>query len=330
MDRLVAAGASWPGAAALSGGGDSLCLMHLLADWAAKRKLPAPIVLTVDHGLRPGSDKDARKAVALARKRGLKAQLLTRKGKIPNGDIEAAAREARYTLMGNWLAKNKIAALYVGHSRDDQAETFLLRLARGSGLDGLCAMRETAPWPIEGFAALTVVRPMLGLTRSDLRAHLKARGHIWAEDPMNADPRFARARIRKLLPALEDAGLSAGRIASAAAHLARARAALELASDAVLAGVAAAEKGRVFVDAAALVAAPREIGLRVLARLLMGVSGRAYRPRFEALERLYDAIQTGKPAATLHGCALAPAPRRLQRFGPKTLVLVRESSRKKA
>ena len=97
MDRLVAAGASWPGAVALSGGGDSLCLMHLLADWAAKRKLPAPIMLTVDHGLRPGSEKDARKAVALARKRGLKAQLLTRKGKIPNGDIEAAAREARYT-----------------------------------------------------------------------------------------------------------------------------------------------------------------------------------------------------------------------------------------
>ena len=304
--------------------------MHLLADWAASRKLPAPIVLTVDHGLRPGSDKHARHAVALARKRGLKAQLLTRKGKAPKGDIEAAAREARYTLMGSWLAKNKIAALYVGHSRDDQAETFLLRLARGSGLDGLCAMREIAPWPIENFSALTVVRPMLGLTRADLRAHLKARGHAWAEDPMNADPRFARARIRKLLPALEEAGLSAGRIASAAAHLARARAALELASDAVLAGVAAAEKGRVFVDAGALIAAPREIGLRVLARLLMGVSGRAYRPRFEALERLYDTIQTGKPAATLHGCALAPAPLRFQRFGPKTLILVRESSRKRA
>ena len=330
MDRLLAAGAAWPGAVALSGGGDSLCLMHLLADWAAKRKLPAPVVLTVDHALRPGSDRHAKQAVALARKRGLKAQLLTRKGRAPKGDIEAEARDARYTLMGDWLAKNKIAALYVGHSRDDQAETFLLRLARGSGLDGLCAMRETAPWPIVGFAKLTVVRPMLSLTRADLRSALKARGHVWAEDPMNADPRFARARIRKLLPALEEAGLTAARIASAAAHLARARAALELASDAVLAGVAAAEKGRVFVDAAALVAAPREIGLRVLARLLMGVSGRAYRPRFEALERLYDAIMAGKPAATLHGCALAAAPRRLQRFGPKTLILVRESSRKKA
>ena len=264
------------------------------------------------------------------RARGLKAQLLTRKGKIPKGDIEAEARDARYGLMGAWLVRNKIAALYVGHSRDDQAETFLLRLARGSGLDGLCAMRETAPWPIEGFAKLSIVRPMLNLTRSDLRAHLKALGHVWAEDPMNADVRFARARIRKLLPALEEAGLSAARIASAAAHLARARAALELASDAVLAGVAAAEKGTVFVDAVALGAAPREIGLRVLARLLMGVSGRAYRPRFEALERLYDAIAAGDAAATLHGCALGPAPRRLQRFGPKTLILVRESSRKKA
>ena len=73
------------------------------------------------------------------------------RGKKPKSGIEAAAREARYQLMGAWMAKHRIGTLFVGHTQDDQAETFLLRLARGSGLDGLAAMRAHAPWPVAGF-----------------------------------------------------------------------------------------------------------------------------------------------------------------------------------
>ncbi len=323
-------GAPWPGAVALSGGGDSLALMHLLADWAKRRGFAPPVALIVDHALRKSSADEAKRALAFARKAGLAAQILTRKGAAPKSGIEAAARDARYGLMGAWLKRHGIATLYVGHTLDDQAETFLLRLGRGSGLDGLSAMRALAPFPIPGFDGLDLARPLLGVARAPLRAYLKALRQEWLEDPMNSEARFARSRIRGLLPALEAAGLSAKRIADAAAHLARARLALELATEAVLARAARVEGSRVLLDAKALLAAPRELGLRALAGLLMAVSGAAYRPRFEALERLYDSVAAGKlgRGATLHGCRLFPAPRAAQVFGSQTLVFMKESSRK--
>ena len=326
MDGL---GAPWPGAVALSGGGDSLALMHLLADWARARKLPPPVALVVDHALRAESAAEARKAAGFARKAGLTAHILTRKGAAPRSGIEAAARDARYSLMGNWMRRHGIANLYVGHTLDDQAETFLLRLGRGSGLDGLAAMRGLAPFPLPEFADLNLARPLLRTSRAALRDFLKQRAQTWLEDPMNSEARFARSRIRGLMPALEAAGLPPVRIADAAAHLARARAALELATEAVLTRAVHTDGTRVLLDAGALMAAPREVGLRGLAGLLMAVSGEAYRPRFDALERLFDSIGNGKlgRGATLHGCRLFPAPRASRTFGEKTLVLVRESSR---
>ena len=333
MDRLAAQSGLqkiWPGAVAVSGGGDSLALMHLLAGWARRTKNAPPIVLSVDHGLRKSSLTETRQVAGWARKLGLKAHVLTVKGAAPKSDIEAKARVARFALMGSWLAKNKIAALYVGHTEDDQAETFLLRLARGSGLDGLGAMRALAPFPLPGFEGRIIARPMLSLGRADLRNYLTGLGQEWLEDPMNSEARFARSRIRLASPALAAAGLAPGRIADAAAHLARAREALEQVTDAVLVRACKPEKGLLLVDPLALAAAPREIGLRGLAKLLMRVGDQAYRPRFEALERLFDKISSGSlgHGATLHGCRLAPAPRRLQAFGPQTLVVARESSRK--
>jgi tRNA(Ile)-lysidine synthase len=304
--------------------------MHLLADWAKARGAAPPVALIVDHALRQGSAAEARKAAAFARKAGLVAHIFTRQGPVPKSGIEAAARDARYGLMGAWLKQHGIAVLYVGHTLDDQAETFLLRLSRGSGLDGLSAMRSLAPFPLDGYADLNLARPLLGTSRTRLRAYLKYRHQSWLEDPMNSEARFARSRIRSLMPALEAAGLSPIRIADAAAHLARARAALEMATDAVLARVAIPDGDRMLLDAKALMAAPREVGLRALAALLMRVSGEPYRPRFDALERLFDNIAAGKPGrgATLHGCRVFPAPRAAQAFGAKTLILTRESSRK--
>jgi tRNA(Ile)-lysidine synthase len=322
-------GLGWPGAVALSGGGDSLALMHLLADWAKAQGVAPPVALIVDHALRPESAAEARKAAAFARKAGLTAHILTRKGPALQSGIEAAARDARYGLMGGWLRRHGIGTLYVGHTLDDQAETFLLRLGRGSGLDGLSAMRIQAPFPLADFADLNLARPLLGFPRIGLRDFLKRRGKVWLEDPMNSETRFARSRIRGLMPALEAAGLSPARIADAANHLARARAALELATEAVLARAAKPAGDRMLLDAKALMAAPREVGLRALAALLMGVSGEPYRPRFEALERLFDRLASGTlgRGATLHGCRLFPAPRAAQAFGVKTLILARESSR---
>ena len=373
-----AAGGAWPGALAVSGGGDSMALLHLLARWAQKTRKTAPLVLVVDHGLRPESAKQARDVVKQAKLLGLTATLLRWKDAPARGieaaaraaryrlmgavlkrrklatlyvghteddqaetfllrlargsGIEAAARAARYRLMGAWLAKHKVATLFVGHTQDDQAETFLLRLARGSGLDGLAAMRARAPWPIPGFAQLAVARPLLTLRREALRAYLQSLGQTWLDDPMNDDAAFDRVKIRKAAAVLDAAGLSPQRIAAAAAHLARARESLEIVTEAVLARAVHNGDGEgVLLDPKALAAAPREVGLRALASVLMAVGDQAYRPRFESLERLFDRIAGAdfRGGATLHGCHIRPLGRKNEKdFAPFTLVVRPESPRK--
>lgn len=318
-------GAVW--AVAVSGGGDFLALMHLLAGFARARRLPAPVVLTVDHGLRKASAGDARQVVRWAKAAGLPAHVLVWRGNKPKSGIEALAREARYRLMGDWMTKKSVTTLFVGHTEDDQAETFLLRLARGSGLDGLAAMRDVAPWPVAGFAGLQVARPLLGFSREELRSYLKASDQAWLDDPMNEDLAFDRVKLRKARAALEEAGLSAARIAYAAAHLARARESLEILTEAVVERAVRFGGRGMLLDPEALAAAPRELGLRALASVLMAVSGQVYRPRFESLERLFDALSdTGsRTSATLHGCQIGPAGKD---FAPFSLLVRREGPRK--
>ena len=329
-----AAGGAWPGAVAVSGGGDSLALLHLIARWARKSKKTAPLALVVDHGLRSGSAKEAKGVVRRVKALGLEATLL-RWTDAPRSGIEAAAREARYRLMGAVLRRKKLSTLYVGHTEDDQAETFLLRLARGSGIDGLSAMRGLAPYPHPDFPALAVARPLLGFGRDELRVWLAARGEAWLEDPMNSDPRYDRVKIRRLAPALAAAGLGSGRIALAARHMAAAREALELVTAAVLERAVCpappdSPQGGLLLDPAALAAAPRDLALRALAALLQRVSGAPYRPRFESLERLHAWIVEASlgGGATLGGCRIAPAPAKEWLFGPATLKITPEKHRK--
>ncbi len=181
---------------------------------------------------------------------------------------------------------------------------------------------------VEGYD-LTLARPLLDISREELRAHLTARSLPWLEDPMNEDTTFDRVKIRQALAALAGAGLTTARIAAAAGHLARARTALEVMTGAVLARASRRLEGRRIpsslgggfaLDPVALAAAPREVGLRALAALLMAVSGQPYRPRFEALERLFDRIAAGTLGAASPSMAvtlglrpaaraiLAPAP----------------------
>jgi tRNA(Ile)-lysidine synthase len=329
MDALCAAGAAWPGAIAVSGGGDSVALMFLLAAYAKQAKLPPPIVLTVDHGLRPDSAKDAKTVAKIATDAGLKAHVLTFKGPVPKSDIEAEARNARYRLMGEWLVTHKIDALYVAHTMEDQAETFLLRLARGSGLDGLSAMRAVARFPLPGFEAIHVVRPLLDYPRAALREYLVSRKQAWLEDPMNTDPRFARSRLRAAWAQLEELGLTASRVADAAEHLGRAREALEDMTEALLQRSTRFDADGALLDSVRLKMAPREVGLRALAAVLSRVSGETYRPRFGRLERLFDSIRDGTlgGGATLHGCIVAPAPRATSAFGTGTLAVMPEKAR---
>jgi len=190
-------------------------------------------------------------------------------------------------------------------------------------------MRPVAPYPVGGFKELRVVRPMLGIERGALRTYLTAREQEWIEDEMNRDPRFSRVRIRDTITVLEQAGLSASRIADAANHLGRAREALETVTAAVLTRACRSDGGRVLVETSALRSAPREVGLRALSRLLMAVSDQAYGPRFERLERLFDSIvdESLGGGRTLHGCRIAPARGSDAYFGTDTLLIAPEKPR---
>jgi tRNA(Ile)-lysidine synthase len=329
MTEMLARGAPWPGAVAVSGGGDSVALMFLLVEWARASGKPLPVVLTVDHGLLPDAGRHARDVAKRAKDAGLRCEILVWKEKKPVADIEAQAREARYRLMGAWCKAHDIKGIYIAHTMEDQAETFLLRLGRGSGLDGLSAMRPVALYPAPGFDELRVVRPLMGIKREELRTFLQSKKESWVEDPMNTDPRFGRARLRAAWPMLEELGLLPGRIANAARHLARAREALDHATENLLARASRIMDGEALLDPARLAAAPREIGLRSFAWLLSRVSGEPYRPRFERLERLFDAICRGElvAARTLHGCRVAPGGKGEAVFGLHTIVISPELTR---
>ncbi len=294
-------------AAAVSGGADSLALALLLHDWA--RPLGGHVTaLTVDHGLRPESAAEARFVARTLKPLGLAQQTLRWRGVKPEANISAMARRARHDLMSRCCARRGLLHLALGHHLDDQAETFLLRLGRGSGLGGLAAMA-----PIVELPALRLLRPLLGLPKARLEATLRARGMSWVEDPTNRDPAQARVRLRRLLPGFAREGLTAARLAATARRLGRARSALEHELARLLVrAVTLDPAGFAWLDPAPLVAAPAELGLRALARVLTTVGGAEYGPRLDSLERLHGRISAGLTAgATLGGCRVLPRRGRL-------------------
>lgn len=290
-------------AVAVSGGADSVALMLLLARWReGRRAAPRLVVMTVDHGLRPEAAEEARRVAAWAGALGLDHRTLRWDGSGAKGGLQAAARAARYRLLAEACHREGLAAIVTAHHREDQAETVLLRLVRGSGVDGLSAMEAFGT--VMGVA---LARPLLGVPRARLAATLVAAGHAHIEDPSNDDARFARVRLRRLMTALAAEGLDADRLAATARHMRRARRALDRATDELAARAARLDPaGACTLDRAVLRAAPAEIGLRLLARALMAVGGSVYRPRMERLERLYGrlaAVASGR--YTLAGCRVA-------------------------
>jgi tRNA(Ile)-lysidine synthase len=287
-------------ALAVSGGSDSTALMWLAARWAGERaNAPRLSVLTVDHGLRKAAASEARAVKRAAKALGLAATALTWRGAKPRAGVQAAAREARYRLMTEWCERHGAAALITAHTLDDQAETFLMRLARGSGLDGLASIGDTKR------GATEILRPLLAVSRERLRATLEAAGVGWIEDPSNADDRFERVRMRRVLSLLEREGVSAKAISRTAERLARARRALDAAAEELFGRAVTIRDARhAAVDRAAYAAAPDELRVRLLQRILARIGGEA--PELAAVERLaawHDA--KGGRARTLAGCRVS-------------------------
>ncbi|BBF91802.1 tRNA(Ile)-lysidine synthase [Blastochloris tepida] len=272
---------------------------------AAEQRRTAPrfpdlLAVTVDHRLRPEAEAEAEAVAGLAAGLGVPHRTLAWLGDKPMSGVMAAARTARYGLIAEAAAAFGACDVATAHTLDDQAETVLLRLAAGSGPAGLAAMRAVEPRGL-----IRLHRPFLAVAKARLIATLAARGIIWSGDPSNADPRFARPRLRAAWEALAREGLTAGRLARLAARQARAEAALEAATDAAEAALAGAGAGgAVRLPVAEFVALPAEISLRLLGRAI-GRVGTEGPVELAKLERLHDAlheyVQTSRQHAPAGG-----------------------------
>ena len=197
--------------AAVSGGPDSTALLHALGCWNSQRSRPRILVATIDHKLRPEAWAEADAVAAAAAILGLAHFRLTWRGRKPATGLQEAAREARYGLLAALAREHGASHLVTAHTLDDQAETVLMRLARGSGLAGLGGMRRQGQT-----RGLVHCRPFLHLPKAALVTACRDHGWPFFDDPSNADPRFARTRWRAILPQLAAEGLDARRLAKLA------------------------------------------------------------------------------------------------------------------
>jgi len=290
-------------AVACSGGADSLTLALLIDAWARARGGTAT-ALIVDHGIRENSLKEAEAVAVNLGERGMTCEILCNKTQVGTSNIQATARKVRYELLQRWCSVNGNLHLAFAHNQEDQAETVLLRLARGSGSDGLAAMA-----PISETPSVRILRPLLGVPRTRLQATLDHWNVKHIDDPSNRNRKFARVRMRSLSPVLAAEGLTAQRLAGTAARLARTRNSLESEVAVTLARSAIVyPSGYCHLSPQPLCRMSEEIALRALARVLICIGGNGYTPRLERIERLYAWLQDGTPGGgrTLAGCRLLP------------------------
>ncbi|MEA2796339.1 MAG: tRNA(Ile)-lysidine synthase [Bradyrhizobium sp.] len=312
--------ADWSGVPAMvlavSGGPDSIALMWLAARWRrALARGPRLVAVTVDHGLRAEAAAEAREVKRLARILDLPHRTLRWSGAKPRTGLPAAARAARYRLLAQAARAHGATHVLTAHTRDDQAETLLMRMLRGSGIAGLAAMARESER--EG---VLLARPFLNVSKSQLIATLKKAKIDFADDPTNRDLNFTRPRIRTLMPLLATEGGDIRNLARLASRLARANAAVEVLVDGAerylaLMGREASHPGfgaktadaktsraktldaKTF-DARAFAAMPEEIRLRLLLRAVdrFGHEGPAELGKVETLLSALDRAAAEKTA----------------------------------
>ncbi len=295
-------------AVAVSGGADSLALAFLLREYVQKHGGRA-VMLTVNHHLRPEAAAEAEMVAALAAKWETEHHILDWFPDHASGSLEEKARLGRYRLLEEWCAAHEIEHLLIAHHQTDQAETFLMRLQRGSGVDGLASMQ-----PFSRRGRINLIRPLLDIDPADLKDLLRDNQIGWAEDASNECDDFLRVRMRKFLPRLEkETGISVRRLAETAKALSEARAYFEDETDQfVNRYVRYFEQMSVSVSPTALNALHPELKRRVLARLLRQIGGGNYPPEYEELQRLLKTVADPHfRGCTLGGCVLVPFQKRL-------------------
>ena len=267
---------------AVSGGPDSLAML-LLAEQAIPRRFE---VATVDHGLRPESAAECAMVRDICAGRRIPCAVL--RVLVHGGNVQAEARDARYTALAGWAADRGLSAIATAHHTDDQAETVLMRLNRGSGVSGLAGIRARGTVP---GTDLPLLRPLLGFRRTELADAVAAVGLAPALDPSNANERFDRVRIRNALAGSDWLGVTA--LATSAANLADADDALEWAARREWDERVQEADGAVHYRPQA----PRAVALRVVERAIAALGGE---PRGADVARLLDRLETGEGGNLAH------------------------------
>lgn len=304
---------------AVSGGPDSTALLLLIDRWRKETGVPVAVA-TVDHRLRAGSAQEAQAVAALCAARGLAHHMLVREGDAPKTRLQERARDARYALLAGCAKNTGADTIVTAHHADDQAETILMRLTRGSGPAGLAGMAALSRR--EGVA---IARPLLSVAKTDLLEICRAEGAAFAEDPSNDNAMFRRVALRRLAATLAEQGLDGDALRRLGRRAARAEAAMQWAQDQARAGLdATSTDGETTFPAEALARLPEEIGLRLIGAELARLSPQAFQ-RLERLETLTaglrDAILRDDPfAATLAGCTV--------RFRRGTVIIARAPPRR--
>ncbi|MEM8848969.1 MAG: tRNA lysidine(34) synthetase TilS [Pseudomonadota bacterium] len=299
-DRIAALPRTSAVGIAVSGGSDSSAL--LIAAQATGRRIRA---LTVDHGLRSETASEIRHVGGLCRNLGCDHDIVTLDLE-PGPNLQARAREARYAALAGAAQAAGIEAVLLGHTADDVAETLVMRLARGAGIDGLARMAEC-----RRDRGIDWHRPALSLTRADLRSALRSRGIVWIEDPSNDDPDFERVAARRAIAAL---GLDSRNLAASAEALSEARDSLAMHAATLAAAHVQEDRGDLLFDRAALMqlhAADPDPLPRLLLAGLKWMGGRPYPPRKAERARLVSNALTGR-VCTLAGCLLTQDDGRLR------------------
>ncbi len=291
---------------AVSGGPDSTALLLMAASWARRRGgRPRLEAATVDHGLRIESANEARAVAELCQKLGVPHHVLHWRGAKPGSRVQERAREARYALLGECAGAIGADFVVTAHHLDDQAETALFRLLRGSGIGGLRAMAARATRD-----GMTIARPLLGLPKCELIAVCEAEGVAFARDPSNEDPRYARTRLRALSAALAAEGLDAPALARLARRAGQVEEALVRQTEAAEARLGLIETGA--CEGNLLLAEPIEIVQRLLTAAIAKVGGReASRVGLEKIEALAQASQRALAAGEAFSANVAGARVRL-------------------
>ena len=289
-------------AVGVSGGVDSVALLHWLVEIGADI-----VCLHVNHGLRDAADTESEYVRDLCEKLNVPCTVFYWTGKKPESGLEAAARTARYKMMMDFCRDNEIEYLLTAHQADDQIETFLMNLGRGSGVFGLAAMQ-----PVSMRDGIKIVRPLLNISRDELRRYCDAHGIKYFTDEMNADARYTRVKIRQNRHLLHDKlGISDERILLAIANLNRARDVIANDVDKLVADVMI--DGRAMFRDSFLFDLMPDIRLKFIGTLIQKIGGDDYQPRLQSLQIALDKLH-GNCKFTLGHCTL-------RRLGERILIV---------